>query len=162
EKIRRLLPSVRPAVYAALDLSHEQLLRSTGRLALDYPWLEVVAVVGDYSAELESRLSLPAYARRIVFFPGSSIGNFQPEQAQGLRERTREVVGASGGVLIGVDLVKATPVLNRAYNDPEGYTATFNLNLLTRLNRELGADFDLSAFSHEAFYNAARSRIEMH
>src|SRR5262249_47556290 len=84
------------------------------------------------------------------------------EQAQVFLERTRELVGASGGVLIGVDLVKATPVLNRAYNDPEGYTATFNLNLLTRLNRELGADFDLSAFSHEAFYNAARSRIEMH
>jgi dimethylhistidine N-methyltransferase len=162
EKIRRLLLSLRPAVYAALDLSHEQLLRSTGRLALDYPWLEVIAVIGDYGADLESRLSLPAYARRIVFFPGSSIGNFEPGQAQAFVERARVLVGASGGVLIGVDLVKEPTVLNLAYNDPEGYTAAFNLNLLSRLNRELGADFDVSGFSHEAFYNGARSRIEMH
>ena len=162
EKIRRLLPSLHPAVYAALDLSHEQLLRSTGRLALDYPWLDVVAVIGDYGADLQSRLSLLAYARRIVFFPGSSIGNFEPEQAQAFLERARDFVGARGGVLIGVDLVKDASVLNLAYNDPEGYTAAFNLNLLTRLNRELGADFDLSAFFHEAFYNASRSRIEMH
>ena len=162
EKIRRLLPSLRPAAYAALDLSHEQLLRATSRLALDYPWLDVIAVIGDYSAELESRMNLPPYARRVVFFPGSSIGNFEPEHAQAFLERARDLVGATGGVLIGVDLVKEWAVLNLAYNDPEGYTAAFNLNVLTRLNREVGADFDLSAFSHEAFYNASRSRIEMH
>jgi L-histidine Nalpha-methyltransferase len=162
EKIRRLLPSLRPAVYAALDLSRDQLVRSSSKLALDCPWLSVMAVIGDYGCTLESELRLPARARRVVFFPGSTIGNFEPEQAQGFLQRARALVGATGGVLIGVDLQKPETVLNRAYNDPEGYTAAFNLNMLARLNRELGADFDLSAFAHEAFYNVASSRIEMH
>ena len=162
EKIRRLLPSLRPAIYAALDLSRDQLVRSSSRLALDCPWLTVIAVIGDYGSELESELALPADARRVVFFPGSTIGNFEPEQAQAFLQRARALVGWAGGVLIGVDLHKPVQVLDLAYNDPEGYTAAFNLNLLARLNRELGADFDLSAFSHEAFYNAARSRVEMH
>jgi dimethylhistidine N-methyltransferase len=162
EKIRRLLPSLRPAVYAALDLSRDQLVRSSSRLALDCPWLAVIAVIGDYGSELESELNLPAGARRVLFFPGSTIGNFEPAQAQAFLQRARALVGGTGGVLIGVDLQKRVEVLNLAYNDPEGYTAAFNLNLLARLNRELGADFDLSAFAHEAFYNVAGSRIEMH
>jgi dimethylhistidine N-methyltransferase len=162
EKIRRLLPSLHPAVYAALDISRDQLVQAGGRLALDCPWLAVIAVIGDYGSPLESELSLPANARRVVFFPGSTIGNFEPEQAQGFLRRARTLVGGMGGVLIGVDLQKPLQVLNLAYNDPEGYTAAFNLNLLARLNRELGADFDLAAFEHQAFYNAARTRIEMH
>ncbi|HTS52021.1 MAG TPA: L-histidine N(alpha)-methyltransferase [Burkholderiales bacterium] len=162
EKVRRLLPSLRPAVYAALDLSREQLVRSSGKLALDYPWLAVIAVIGDYGSELESELNLPAEARRVVFFPGSTIGNFEPDQAQAFLQRARALVGGTGGVLIGVDLQKPVEILDLAYNDPEGYTAAFNLNLLARLNRELGADFDLSGFAHEAFYNVARGRVEMH
>jgi dimethylhistidine N-methyltransferase len=161
-KIRRLLPSLRPEAYAALDISRDQLLRASGTLALDYPWLSVIAVVGDYQSQLESELNLPAGARRVVFFPGSTIGNFEPDQARDFLARSRSLVGDDGGVLIGVDLRKPAARLNLAYNDPEGYTAAFNLNLLARLNRELGANFDLSAFAHEAFYNVQRSRIEMH
>lgn len=162
EKIRRLLPALRPDTYAALDISRDQLLSASSSLARDYPWLSVIAVVGDYQAALESELSLPAGARRVVFFPGSTIGNFEPPQAQEFLSRARSLVGDEGGVLIGVDLRKAVDRLYRAYNDPEGYTAAFNLNVLVRLNRELGADFDLSAFEHLAFFNAEQSRIEMH
>jgi len=162
EKIRWLLPRLRPAVYAALDISREQLVQASERLALDYPWLAVVGVIGDYGSQLESELTLPTGARRVVFFPGSTIGNFEPEQARAFLRRARALVGSAGGVLIGVDLQKPVRVLDLAYNDPEGYTAAFNLNLLARLNRELGADFNLAAFEHKAFYNVARGRIEMH
>ena len=162
QKVRRLLPSLRPSAYAALDISRDQLLRASSGLAFDYPWLSVIAVVGDYHARLESDLALPRQTRRVVFFPGSTIGNFEPDDAIAFLRRARALVGHSGGVLIGVDLQKRTEVLDLAYNDPEGYTAAFNLNLLARINRELSADFDLSAFEHLAFYNADRSRIEMH
>jgi dimethylhistidine N-methyltransferase len=162
QKVRRLLPALRPDTYAALDISRDQLLCASAALALDYPWLSVIAVIGDYQSALESELALPAGARRVVFFPGSTIGNFEPSEAQRFLARARALVGSEGGVLIGVDLLKPVERLNLAYNDPEGYTAAFNLNLLVRLNRELGADFDVSAFAHEAFYNPQRSRIEMH
>ena len=162
EKIRLLLPSLRPTVYAALDISRDQLVQASSRLALDYPWLAVIAVIGDYGSQLESQLALPAYARRVVFFPGSTIGNFEPEQALAFLRRVRALVGDRGGMLIGVDLQKPAQILDLAYNDPEGYTAAFNLNLLARLNRELGADFDLAAFEHHAFYNVDCNRIEMH
>src|SRR5262249_16242091 len=122
----------------------------------------VIAVIGDYQAQLEAQLDLPAGARRIVFFPGSTVGNFEPEQARSFLARVRALVGDSGGIVIGVDLQKPIDVLNLAYNDPQGYTDAFNLNLLTRMNRELGADFDLRAFAHRAFYNSERARIEMH
>jgi L-histidine Nalpha-methyltransferase len=162
DKVRRLLPSVRPAMYVGLDISGDQLVRASTALALDYPWLSVVAVIGDYHTELEAELSLPPQARRIVFFPGSTIGNFEPDDARDFLRRVRALVGESGGIVIGVDLQKPIEVLDLAYNDPQGYTAAFNLNLLARLNRELGADFDLRAFAHRAFYNVERARIEMH
>jgi dimethylhistidine N-methyltransferase len=162
DKVRRLLPSARPSMYVGLDISGDQLVRASTALALDHPWLSVVAVIGDYHSELESELTLPEDARRIVFFPGSTIGNFEPEAARDFLHRVRKLVGKTGGIVIGVDLQKPIDVLNLAYNDPQGYTAAFNLNLLTRMNRELNADFDLNAFSHRAFYNTERSRIEMH
>jgi dimethylhistidine N-methyltransferase len=162
DKVRRLLPSARPAMYVGLDISGDQLVRASTALALDHPWLSVVAVIGDYHSELEAELTLPAHARRIVFFPGSTIGNFEPDDAREFLRRVRALVGESGGIVIGVDLQKPVDVLNLAYNDPQGYTAAFNLNLLARMNRELGADFDLSAFAHRAFYNAECARIEMH
>lgn len=162
EKVRRLLPRLRPSTYAALDISRDQLLRASSGLAFDYPWLSVIAVVGDYQAPLESELILPQHARRVVFFPGSTIGNFEPHEAARFLRRARALVGANGGALIGVDLQKPVEVLDLAYNDPQGYTAEFNLNVLTRLNRELGADFDVAAFEHNAFYNARENRIEMH
>jgi L-histidine Nalpha-methyltransferase len=162
QKIRRLLPALRPSTYAALDISRDQLLDAAANLAQDYSWLSVIAVIGDYQTELESELSLPAGARRVVFFPGSTIGNFEPQDARAFLERARDLVGDTGGVLLGVDLCKPVERLELAYNDPEGYTAAFNLNLLTRLNRELGADFDRSGFAHEAFFNRSDSRVEMH
>ena len=162
DKVRRLLPSARPAMYVGLDISGDQLVRASTALALDHPWLSVVAVIGDYHSELEAELTLPAHARRIVFFPGSTIGNFEPDDAREFLRRVRALVGESGGIVIGVDLQKPVDMLDLAYNDPQGYTAAFNLNLLARMNRELGADFDLSAFAHRAFYNAERARIEMH
>ena len=162
EKVRRLLPSTHPAMYVGLDISGDQLVRASTALAFNYPWLSVVAVIGDYQSELEAELTLPEDARRIVFFPGSTIGNFEPQDARDFLRRVRTLVGSGGGIVIGVDLHKPVDVLNLAYNDPQGYTAAFNLNLLARLNRELDADFDLSAFAHRAFYNAERARIEMH
>jgi dimethylhistidine N-methyltransferase len=162
EKIRILLPSLRPSIYAAIDISRDQLLRASEALALEYRRMAVMAVIGDYQSELETELELPPHARRVVFFPGSTIGNFEPLQARDFLQRVRALVGHTGGVLIGVDLQKPVDILNLAYNDPEGHTAAFNLNLLTRLNRELGADFDLSAFVHRAFYNVEQNRIEMH
>ena len=161
-KVRRLLPRLRPSTYAGLDISRDQLLRASSDLAFDYPWLSVIAVVGDYHAPLESELVLPQHARRVVFFPGSTIGNFEPHEAAAFLERTRALVGAGGGALIGVDLQKPVDVLDLAYNDPQGYTAAFNLNLLTRINRELGGDFDVAAFEHVAYYNQKDARIEMH
>ena len=115
-------------------------------------------------SELESELTLPADARRVVFFPGSTIGNFEPEQATGIPARAfARWLADAGGVLIGVDLRKPVRRLDLAYNDPEGYTAAFNLNLLARLNRELGADFDLAAIrARSVLQRSARSRIEMH
>lgn len=162
EKIRLLLPNLRPSIYAGIDISRDQLLRTSASLAIDHPWLSVLAVVGDYHSELEAELKLPAQARRVVFFPGSTIGNFEPDQAREFLHRVRALVGSDGGLLIGVDLQKPVDILTLAYNDPEGQTAAFNLNVLTRLNRELGADFDLSGFVHEASYNTQCNRIEMH
>lgn len=162
DKVRRLLPSVRPEMYVALDISGDLLVRASASLALDHPWLSVVAVIGDYHSELEAELTLPQDARRIVFFPGSTIGNFEPDDAREFLARVRKLVGEDGGIVIGVDLQKPIDVLDLAYNDPQGYTAAFNLNLLTRMNRELGADFDVGGFAHRAFFNPSRSRIEMH
>jgi len=161
-KIRLLLPALHPRAYVPIDISPDQLLEEAESLAREQPWLQVVAVNADFRArELDHRLTLPS-GRRTVFFPGSTIGNFEPGEVLDFLRRARELAGEDGAALVGVDLHKPTPVLDRAYNDPEGYTAQFNLNVLARINREMGADFDLSAFAHRAFYNEAHGRIEMH
>jgi uncharacterized SAM-dependent methyltransferase len=103
-----------------------------------------------------------AAARRVVFFPGSTIGNFDPPEADALLRRVARLVGPGGGLLLGIDLRKDAAVLERAYNDAAGVTAAFNRNLLVRINRELGADFDPAGFRHVAFYDRDRSRVEMH
>ena len=161
-KIRILLPALRPRAYVPIDISPDQLLAEAESLAREHRWLQVVAVSADFHArELDDRLTLPS-GRRTVFFPGSTIGNFDPGEALDFLRRARELAGEGGAALIGVDLDKPKPILDRAYNDPEGYTAQFNLNVLARINREMEADFDLDAFAHRAFYNAAHGRIEMH
>jgi dimethylhistidine N-methyltransferase len=161
-KVRILLPALQPRAYVPIDISPDQLLEEAEILAREQRWLQVVAVSADFHArELNRMLALPP-GRRVVFFPGSTIGNFEPGEALDFLRRARELAGEEGAALIGVDLHKPKPILDRAYNDPEGYTAQFNLNVLVRINREMGADFDLDAFAHRAFYNDAHGRIEMH
>jgi len=162
-KTRILLDALDPVVYVPIDIAREQLLATAATFASDFPRLAVLAVCADYSHPL----ALPALtehgARRcIIYFPGSTIGNLSGPEATAFLENARTLAGPGGGMLVGVDLKKAAARLNAAYNDARGITAEFNLNLLRRVNRELGAGFDLSAFRHHAFYNAARSRIEMH
>ena len=163
QKTRLLLDALeRPAAYVPVDISREHLARSAGALAREYPELEVLPVCADF----EARLALPTPrrrpARRIAFFPGSTIGNFTPEDAAAFLLRVRELVGPEGGLLLGADLVKERHLLERAYDDPEGVTAEFNRNLLRHLNRALGADFDLERFRHEARFREDPPRIEMH
>jgi dimethylhistidine N-methyltransferase len=161
-KIRLLLPGLRPGGYVPFDLARDQLISAGSALAQEFPWLEVVTAHADFSRSALHAAQLPGSGPRVLFFPGSTVGNFDPAEAQAFLAQAREAVGAGGRALIGVDLVKAPALLDSAYNDPQGFTAQFNLNLLARLNREMQADFDLSAFSHRAFYNAPASRVEMH
>ncbi|RYY93510.1 MAG: L-histidine N(alpha)-methyltransferase, partial [Comamonadaceae bacterium] len=159
-KVRLLLPALQPARYLPIDISTEHLVEAAVALRREHPGLHVQPVAGDYTAALRLPDPLPG-ARRIGFFPGSTIGNFTPEEAlHFLRGAARVLRG--GGLLLGADLVKDPALLHAAYNDAQGVTAAFNLNLLARANRELDADFDLGAWWHSAFYNAARQRIEMH
>ena len=155
-KTRHLLRALRPAAYLPVDISAAALEKAARKLKRDFPSLNVVPVHGDFSRPIE----LPrARARRIVYFPGSTIGNLDPEEAHAFLAMTRDLAGR---MLVGVDLRKDPNVLHAAYNDSRKVTAAFNLNLLARINGELGADFDLRRFSHYAFYNAAAGRIEMH
>jgi dimethylhistidine N-methyltransferase len=144
-----------------MDISREHLLGSAQALVADYPALEVHAACADFAADFELPYC-PEHLSRAAFFPGSSIGNFEPAQARELLQRVADYLGEGGKLLIGVDLKKDAGVLHAAYNDEQQVTAAFNLNLLQRINRELGADFDLQAFSHDAFYNASEGRVEMH
>jgi len=160
-KIRVLLEALRPAVYMPVDISREHLVRSAEALAEAFPGLAVHAVCADYSTPFELPLSGHDHPRA-AFFPGSSVGNFETDDAARFLRRVADLIGRGGRLLIGVDLVKDRSVLEAAYNDAAGTTAAFNLNLLARINRELGADFDLDAFRHDAFFDAGRSRIEMH
>jgi len=160
-KIRVLLEALRPAVYMPVDISREHLLHSARSLAETFPGLEVHAVCGDYSRPLPLPLKDLDHPRA-AFFPGSSIGNFEPPEAERFLRRVGGMLGPGGRLLIGVDLLKDRRVLEAAYNDADGVTAEFNLNLLRRINRELDGDFDLGAFRHDAFFDAAEGRIEMH
>ncbi|MBE0487535.1 MAG: L-histidine N(alpha)-methyltransferase [Halomonas sp.] len=160
-KVRLLLETLRPSRYLGVDISRDFLLQSTRRLAADYPWLEVHAAWADFSARL--RLPTGVEGRRVVaFFPGSSIGNFTPVEAEAFLARLRRALPPGSGVLIGVDLVKDTSALEAAYNDAAGVTAAFNLNLLERMRRELGVAVEPGNFRHLAYFDAASSRIEMH
>jgi dimethylhistidine N-methyltransferase len=161
KKIRLMLETLRPRQYLGIDISRAFLLESMQRLAHDYPWLEVHAACADFTQDFD----LPGYAgigRKLVFFPGSTIGNFEPLDALAFLQRVRRLVGIDGALLIGVDLKKDPQLLNDAYNDSQGITAAFNINLLERLRTELGAALDPKSFKHRAFYNAQRGRIEMH
>lgn len=162
-KIRFLLEHLHdPAVYVPVDISTDFLTAAAEDLALDVPHIEIIPVAADFTKpfDLPSPKVMPL--RNIVFFPGSTIGNFAPDDALELLKVMYQEAGKDGGLLIGVDLRKDPDVLEAAYNDAAGVTAEFNLNILKHLNSTYGADFDAEAFRHEAVYNAVAGRIEMY
>ena len=162
-KIRLLLEHLHePAVYVPVDISGDYLQAAAGELAQDFPHIEILPVAADFTKPfgLPNPRIMPE--RNIVFFPGSTIGNFTPEAALDLLKVMHHEAGENGGLLIGVDLRKDRTTLEDAYNDSAGVTAEFNLNILRRMNREFDADIDVSAFEHEAVYNEEQGRIEMY
>jgi dimethylhistidine N-methyltransferase len=164
-KVRTLLDHLeRPAAYVPIDISADQLARIAGELTERYPQLEVIPLEADFTRGL-CLPELPddmRQARRVAFFPGSTIGNLHPPQAVALLREIVRIVGPRGGLLLGVDLRKDPTILHAAYNDARGVTAAFNKNALVRLNREFGATFDVDRFRHYAYYNPVANRVEMH
>lgn len=160
-KARALIERLQPLAYVPLDISREHLLAASARVAAQFPWLDVRATCIDYTAELALPFDLPP-RRRIGFFPGSTIGNFEPDDAIEFLGNVRRMLGADGALIIGVDTKKSPAELHAAYNDARGVTAAFNRNIMERINRELGATFDPGKFQHYAFYNNEKGRVEMH
>jgi dimethylhistidine N-methyltransferase len=160
-KAAALFPLLQPRQYVAVDISTEFVADAVERLQQRFPQIEMDAVGLDFSSELE----LPAGVRaekRLFFYPGSSIGNFTPEEAHAFLQRVRAQCGDDGALLIGIDLAKDAAILNAAYDDALGVTAAFNLNVLRHVNRLLGADFDIRGWRHLGFYNEEQGRVEMH
>jgi dimethylhistidine N-methyltransferase len=163
-KTRLLLEALHaPRAYVPLDISREHLMATARRLREDFPSLPIQPVCADFTAALALPTTvLNGEPRRIVYFPGSTLGNFARPAAIGLLQRMRNMAGSSGAVLLGIDRVKPAAIIERAYNDAAGLTAEFNLNALRHLNREIGAGFDPGAFAHRAPWVPEHSRIEMH
>ena len=162
-KKMRILLAAAPtiAAYVPVDISSEMLVQEAQELRRDHPRLAVLPVEADFTKPF----TLPAAAAGMAhtgFFPGSTIGNFEPQEAGAFLRHAGRMLGRHAALVIGVDLVKDTGILHAAYNDEAGLTAKFNLNLLAHINRELDGDFDLERFDHRAFYNSERHRIEMH
>jgi L-histidine Nalpha-methyltransferase len=158
-----LIEQMRPPVYVPIDMAESALRAATQTLAARFPWLNIGAICGDFTRPID----MPDFSgvdvrRKVAFFPGSTIGNFTPPEALAFLRLTRLMVGRGGGLVIGVDTKKAKAVLDAAYDDAQGVTAAFNLNLLARINRELGGDFRLDQFRHRGYYNELLGRIEMH
>lgn len=160
-KVRLLLGALAaPRRYLPIDISGEHLAGAAQRLRADFPALAVQPIVADYTQPLALPPLVPG-GRRVGFFPGSTLGNFSPDEALAFLQRAAGLL-QGGGLLLGVDLVKDPALLHAAYNDAQGVTAAFNLNLLHRANAEMAADFVPADFAHAAFYNAPLQRIEMH
>jgi L-histidine Nalpha-methyltransferase len=163
DKTRILLDKLEsPACYVPIDISRDYLFETAGLLARDYPSLRITPVCADFTQPFDLPVHIAAAHRRVVYFPGSTLGNFETEAAQRVLTTMRTIIGRKGAILIGIDLRKDPSVLKRAYNDAAGVTAEFNLNALRHMNRELGADFDVDAFEHSALWIENLSRIEMH
>lgn len=161
-KVRLLLDALdAPKRYVPIDISGEHLGAAVERLRADYPRLTVLPMVADYTMPLVLPSREKGGGQRVGFFPGSTLGNFSPEEALAFLQLACRLL-RGGGLLLGVDLVKDPALLHAAYNDSQGVTAAFNLNLLRRANSELDTDFDLDGFTHAAFYNSPQRRIEMH
>ncbi|MGH7114161.1 MAG: L-histidine N(alpha)-methyltransferase [Stellaceae bacterium] len=163
DKARILLQALdRPAAYVPVDISREHLREAAASLAEDFPELPVIAVCADYTGPF-ALPSLPGPSgKRVGFFPGSTIGNFEPDAARRFLANCAQILGPGGEMLIGADLKKDAHTLEAAYNDRAGVTAAFNLNLLERINRDLDGDLDLDLFEHFAFYNKAQGRVEIY
>ena len=163
-KVQVLVRTLKPLAYVGIDVSRSEILDAGYDLAKKYPNLEVIGVVADFSNfEVKDIFDfIPNGDSFIAFFPGSTLGNFEPECAKLFLKQIGNVIGAGGLLLLGLDLVKSQEVLDLAYNDPEGFTRKFNLNVLQRINREYGGNFDISKFNHEAFYVSEKRRVEMH
>lgn len=165
-KIRLLLDALRePVAYTPIDISREQLAAAAEELQRDFAELEIQPVCADYSSALTLPSPQRAFARSVVFFPGSTIGNFPQAEALALLKRFARLAAQGdqpGGLLIGVDVKKSRQRIEAAYNDNQGVTADFNLNILKRLNREVGANFELEHWQHHAFWNEQSGAIEMH
>src|SRR5947208_10826766 len=151
-----------PAVYIPVDISQKQLRQSTALFRKIFPNLEILPVCADYLQPVVLPSPRHKPARNVVYFPGSTIGNFEPTEALEFLRRIANVAGQGGGLLIGVDLQKDQNVIEAAYNDQAGVTAEFNLNLLAHINRETGANFDLTRWQHRAIYSTEAGRIEMY
>lgn len=162
-KTRYLLDALpEPAAYVPVDISGEHLRQAASEIAEDYPNIEVLPVCADFTNDFALPVARQTPTHVAVYFPGSTIGNFTPQRAAELLRRIALMCGGGGGLLIGIDLKKDIKTIEAAYNDRDGVTAQFNLNLLRRMNRELGADFDLEQFSHRATYNPQKGRVETH
>ena len=161
QKARSLCELIQPLAYLAVDISEAFLQQAVASMREAFPSLAIHVLAFDLTADIALPTTLPAQ-RRLVFYPGSSIGNFDPPHALALLSRMRGLINEDGALLIGVDLVKDTAVLNAAYDDAARTTAALNLNLLDHLNRLIGSDFDVTQWQHLAFFNAEQSRIEMH
>ena len=163
QKVRILLPALdRPAAYVPVDISREHLRDAATGLAEDFPSVPVIAVCADYTRPFSLPPLPGAGGKKVGFFPGSTIGNFEPDAAVAFLANYARILGPGGEMLIGVDLKKDPEILDAAYNDRAGVTAAFNLNLLERVNRELDGDLDIDRFEHVAFYNEAEGRVEIY
>jgi dimethylhistidine N-methyltransferase len=161
-KTRILLDNlVEPVAYVPVDISMEHLRETAVALTKDFPGIEILPVAADFTHPFPLPQPATMPKRNLVYFPGSTIGNFEPEAALGLLRVMHQEAGAGGALLIGLDLRKDRRMIESAYNDEEGVTAEFNLNLLRRLNRDYGSDFELEAFRHTAVYRESSGRIEM-
>jgi L-histidine N-alpha-methyltransferase len=152
----------RPVAYVPVEISRDYLEEAAERIEAKFPDLEVLPLHADFTLPFPLPPTSRPVAKRVVYFPGSTIGNFSGEAADHLLQQIARLAGPGGGLLLGFDLVKERHVLEAAYNDTQGITAAFNRNLLARINRELGGTFPLDRFAHRAFFNADDSRIEMH
>jgi dimethylhistidine N-methyltransferase len=163
KKARILLRALRPlAAYVPVDICGEMIEQEALELRPDFPGLKVLPVTADITQKFVLPPPAQAAPVRVGFFPGSTIGNFEPHEAAAFLRNAGRILGAGATLIVGVDLIKPVEVLNAAYNDAAGVTAKFNLNLLVRINRELGGTVKLDTFEHHAFYNRERHRIEMH
>ncbi len=160
----RILLAAAPvlAAYVPVDISAEMLEQEADALQRDFPRLVIRPVAADFTHSFELPEEAKNAAVRVGFFPGSTIGNFEPHEAASFLRNAAKILGPGSKIVIGADLIKPAEILNAAYNDEAEVTAKFNLNLLARINRELGGNFNLATFEHHAFYNRERHRVEMH